>query len=460
MRTSVIIAFAFTFIIHFNVSAQTGLVNKVIAKVGGELVLLSDIEEQVAYLRDQGQTIGEQEKCEILEGILAQKLLVNQAKLDSVVVQEEQVKAEIDGRIEQILQMMNNDIGQFESYYGKTVEEVRREMSREMKNQMLAEQMRNQVMASASATPSEVIEFYKSMPKDSVPYYNSEVEIQELVIKPEVTPEEKEQTEEKLKNIRQQILSDSASFTQMARLYSDDPGSARNGGDLGMMKRGSLVPEYEAAAYNLRPDEISEVVESEYGYHIIKLLERRGNNIHTQHILLKPELEDDDYQRSEKRLLEIRDLVEADSLTFEAAVRLHGYSGIQSYNNGGRVINNQSGDNFFEVGDLEPEVYFALDTLEVGDITKPLEYKSRSGETLYKIVKLISRTDPHKASLKSDYAKIQQMTSQNKKSETLMNWMRNKRETTYIEVSQEFAECQNLDAWISSTTTSFQSSEK
>jgi len=431
---------------------QTGLVNKVIAKVGGELVLLSDLEEQVAYLKDQGQEIGKKEKCEILEGILAQKLLVNQAKLDSLVVVEEQVNAEIDGRIERILQMMNNEVSQFEAYYGKTVNEVRQEMAREMRNQMLAEQMRNQVMASASATPSEVISFYESMPKDSVPYYNSEVEIQELVIKPEVTPEEKQRTLEKLNDIREQILNDSASFTQMARIYSDDPGSARNGGDLGMMKRGSLVPEYEAAAYNLRPGEISEVIESEYGFHIIKLLERRGNNIHTQHILSKPELDEVDFQRSISELREIKNLLETDSTTFEMAVRLHGYDGVQSYNNGGRVINNQSGDNFFEVGDLDPDVYFALDTLDVGDLTKPLKYQSRSGEVLFKIVKLMSRTDPHKASLKSDYAKIQQMASQNKKSETLMDWMRKKRESTYIEVVEEYAQCSNLTAWISSTT--------
>lgn len=439
--------------IHLN--GQTGLVNKVIAKVGGELVLLSDLEEQVAYLKDQGQTIGEKERCEILEGILAQKLLVNQARLDSLVVPDEQVKAEIDGRIERILQMMNNDMGQFEAYYGKTVEEVRREMSREMKNQMLAEQMRNQVMSTASATPSEVISFFESMPKDSIPYYNSEVEIQELVIQPQVTQERKQKSRERLKNIRGKILADSASFTQMARLYSDDPGSARNGGDLGMMKRGSLVPEYEAAAYNLSPGEISDVVESEFGFHIIKLLERRGNNIHTQHILLKPELTEEDYTRAKTHLKELKQLIASDSLSFEQAVRIHGYSGVQSYNNGGRVINNVSGDNFFEVGDLEPEVYFALDTLDVGKITSPIEYKTRSGEKLFKIVKLLSRTDPHKASLKTDYAKIQQLASQNKKSETLMNWMRKKRKNTYIEVTEDFESCKNLDSWISSGTTSY-----
>ncbi len=439
--------------LHLN--GQTGLVNKVIAKVGGELVLLSDLEEQVAYLKDQDQTIGEKEKCEILEGILAQKLLVNQARLDSIAVPDEQVKAEIDGRIERILQMMNNDMGQFEAYYGKTVEEVRREMSREMKNQMLAEQMRNQVMSTASATPSEVISFYESMPKDSIPYYNSDVEIQELVIQPEVTAERKQEAKERLNSIREKILADSASFTQLARLYSDDPGSAQNGGDLGMMKRGSLVPEYEAAAYNLRPGEISDVVESEYGFHIIKLLERRGNNIHTQHILLKPDLKEEDYRRAEKQLKELKSLIAGDSLSFEQAVRIRGYSGVQSYNNGGRVINNASGDNFFEVGDLEPEVYFALDTLEVGDITDPIEYQNRSGEKLFKIVKLVSRTDPHKASLKTDYAKIQQLASQNKKSETLMKWMRKKRDNTFIEVAEDFEGCENLDSWVSSGTTSY-----
>ncbi|NBC24828.1 MAG: peptidylprolyl isomerase [Bacteroidetes bacterium] len=458
MRNSTVVVCIVLFLGQFNLQGQTGLVNKVIAKVGGELVLLSDLEEQVAYLKDQGQEIGERERCEILEGILAQKLLVNQAKLDSLVVMEEQVNAEIDGRIERILQMMNNDMGQFEAYYGKTVNEVRSEMAREMKNQMLAEQMRNQVMSTASATPSEVIAFYESMPKDSVPYYNSEVEIQELVIKPEVTTEEKMQTEDKLNELREKILNDSASFTQMARVYSDDPGSARNGGDLGMMKRGSLVPEYEAAAYNLRPGEISEVVESEYGFHIIKLLERRGNNIHTQHILSKPELDEDDFQRTRDELLKIKSLIENDSLSFQQAVRLHGYSGVQSYNNGGRVVNNQSGDNYFEVGDLDPDVYFALDTLEVGEITQPLEYRTRGGETLYKIVKLMSRTDPHKASLQSDYAKIQQMASQNKKSETLMDWMIKKRKSTFIEVSEGFSDCPNLESWLSTTRSSAQSS--
>jgi peptidyl-prolyl cis-trans isomerase SurA len=381
--------------------------------------------------------------------------MVNQAKMDSIIVPEEQVAAEIDGRIERILNMMNNDVSQFEAYYGKTVDEVRKEMTREMRHQMMAEQIRDKVMSRASSTPSEVVEFYESIPKDSVPYYNSEVEIQELVIQPEVTEDRKELAKERLENIRQQILNDSASFTQMARKYSDDPGSARNGGDLGMMKRGSFVPEYEAAAYNLRSGEVSEVVESDFGFHIIKLLERRGNNIHTQHILIKPELTEEDYSRARKELTEVKELIETDSLNFEQAVRLYGHSGVQSYNNGGRVINNQSGDNFFEVSELDPNIYFATDTIDVGNVTEPIEYNNRSGEKLFKIVKLVSRTDPHQASLSSDYAKIQRMASEKKKGEVLMDWMREKRNSTFIEVSEEYESCQNITDWTSNKPSTY-----
>ncbi len=455
MKKSFIFLFFISFALSPAMQAQTGLVNKVIAKVGGELILLSDLEEQVAYLKDEGETIGQPERCEILEGILAQKLMVNQARMDSITVPEEQVTAEIDGRIERILNMMNNDVSQFESYYGKTVEEVRKEMTREMRHQMMAEQMREKVMSRASSTPSEVVEFFESIPKDSVPYYNSEVEIQELVIQPEVTEDRKESARERLENIRQQILNDSTSFTQMARQYSDDPGSARNGGDLGMMKRGSFVPEYEAAAYNLRSGEISEVVESEFGFHIIKLLERRGNNIHTQHILIKPEMTEDDYSRTKKELEKVKELIVADSISFEQAVRIHGYSGVQSYNNSGRVINNQSGDNFFEVSDLDPDIYFATDTLNVGGVTDPIEYTNRSGEKLFKIIKLVSRSDPHQASLSSDYAKIQKIASEKKKGEVLMDWMREKRNSTYIEVAEEYESCPNISDWTSSKPSSY-----
>jgi len=437
--------------VAFGAQAQ-GVVNKVVAKVGGELILLSDIQEQLAYIEDKQGSVSPEDRCYILESLLAQKLLVNQAKLDSVVVMDEEVDAQIDGRIEQILAMMNNDISQFEGYYGKTVEQVRSQMFREMKSQLLAERMRSQVMSKAEATPSEVVSYYKSIPSDSLPYYNSEVELQELVTRPEVNKVEREKAIEKLEDLRKKIVEDSASFTSLARTYSDDPGSARNGGDLGMMKRGSLVPEFEATAYNLRPNEVSEIVETEYGFHIIKLLERRGNNIHTQHILIKPEITEQDLEFAKMKLDSIRNLIVFDSLSFEAAVRIHGYDKVQSYNNGGRMINPATGDNFFEVGDLDPEIYFSTDTLEVGEITQPLEFSAPGRETLFRIIKLNSRTDPHKASLKKDYAKIQMMATEQKKGSMLIDWLDNVLKNTYIEISPEFHDCPNMDKWLKTDT--------
>jgi len=429
-----------------------GVVNKVVAKVGGELILLSDIQEQLAYIQDKQGSVSPEDRCYILESLLAQKLLVNKAKLDSVVVMDEEVDAQIDGRLEQILAMMNNDISQFEAYYGKTVEQVRSQMFREMKSQLLAERMRGQVMSTAEATPSEVVEFYNSIPTDSLPYYNSEVELQELVVRPKINDTEREKAIEQLTEIRRKIIEDSMSFTSLARTYSDDPGSARNGGDLGMMKRGTLVPEFEAAAYNLRRNEVSEIVETEYGFHIIKLLERRGNNVHTQHILIKPEITENDLLLAQQELDSIRDLILKDSLTFEAAVRLHGYDKVQSFNNGGRMINPATGDNFFEVGDLDPEIYFSTDTLEVGEITSPLEFSAPGRETLFRIVKLISRTDPHRASLKKDYAKIQMMATEQKKGSLLVDWLDDVLKNTYIEIAPEFHNCPNMNKWLKTDT--------
>lgn len=426
---------------------QQSVVNKVVAKVGGELILLSEIEEQYIYMMDQGEEVTSEDRCYILESLLAQKLLVNQAKLDSVEVSEEEVSSQIDARIERILSMMNNDVSQFESYYGKTVEQVREQMQDDMRNQMLADRMRSNIVSKATATPSQVIQYFKSIPEDSLPYYNSEVELQELVLKPKVNDVERQKSIDRLEEIKERIIEDTVSFEQMARLYSDDPGSARKGGDLGMMKRGSLVPGYEAAAYNLETGEISDVVESEYGFHLIELIERRGNNIRTRHILIKPEITEKDLVRTRNKLDSIKTMIENDTMTFEQAVRFHGNSNVQSYNNGGRMINQSTGDNFFEVGDLDPDIYFTTDTLEVGEITSPMQYQDESGETQFRIVKLLTRTEPHKASLKTDYAKIQNMAIEQKKGNILVEWLNDKIEETHVEISPDYKYCKNLDRW-------------
>ncbi len=422
------------------------VLDKIIAKVGNEVIFLSDIEEQYAYMRSQ--QMDNIEKCDILANLIGQNLLVNQAKLDSIEVTEQQVSEQLDARLERILQLMNNDISQFENYYGKTVSEVREDMRSSIKNQILGDRMRMEVIADVEATPAETIEFFNSIHPDSLPYYNAEVQLNELVFDPIISEEEKKKATDKLLEIKTRIESGEITFEDAAKSFSEDPGTARRGGDLGMMRRGSLVREYEATAYNLDKGEISDIIESEFGYHIIKLIERRGNNIHTQHILMKPKLTAEDLAFSIKRLDSIKQMILSDSITFAEAVSLYGNENAQSYNNGGGMLNPMSGDSFFEIGELDPDIYFAIDTIDPGEIAGPIESKERDGSVTLKLIQLKTISQPHKASLKTDFAKIKEIATQQKQFEVFQEWIDEKSKSTYISVLPPFKDCASIHKWI------------
>jgi len=234
----------------------------------------------------------------------------------------------------------------------------------------------------------------------------------------------------------------------LASTYSDDPGSARNGGDLGWAKRGSFVPEYEAAAYNLEPGQYSAIIESDFGFHLIQLLELRGNTIHTRHILIKPEIEASDLELAKSMLARARQLILKDSLSFSKAVKQFGHKKEQSYTNDGRLTNPKSGDTFFEIKDLEPEVYFTLDTMKIKGISSPVELIAPTGEKYYKILYLNTRTDPHQANLKQDYSKFQNLAKDSKKNEVLVKWLESHIATTYIRVDPLFNSCPNILQWV------------
>lgn len=425
--------------------AQREVIDKVVATIGGELVLLSEVEEQFALMEAQSGVLPEGARCNIMDQLMASKLLVNQAKLDSIEISDEEVEAQLDARIERILSFMNNDVGQFEDYYGQTINEVKEQFREDLRNQILADRMRSQVMASVAVTPSEVKKFFNSIPPDSLPYFNSEVEVGEIVYKPKVNPEERQKTIEKLESIRQRIL-DGEDFAELASKHSND-GSARSGGDLGWAKRGKYVPEFEAAAFKLEKNEISPVIESEFGFHIIQMLERRGNSIHVRHILIKPDITEADLEKAEMHLDSVRQLLLADSLTFSQAVKLYSNEDMQSYNNDGRMVNPATGNTFFEIGDLEPDIYFTIDTMDVGGISAPFQFRDQVGETYYRIVQLQSRTSPHKANLKQDYSKIQQAAIESKKSEFISSWIKDKVDATYIDIDPMFNQCPVLDKW-------------
>lgn len=429
------------------------IIDKVVAIVGNELILLSDVEEQYDLMSKQQGVLPENFKGNILENLLADRLLLNQARLDSIVVTDEEVESQLQARIDQILAYMNNDISQFEAYYGQSISEVKESFRQDLENQLLVQRMRSSIVADVRITPSEVKEFFYSIPQDSLPYFNSEVEIGEIVYKPQVNDEQKEISRTKLEEIRRRIVEDGENFAELATIYSDDKASARIGGDLGMQRRGTFVPEFEAAAYNLEKDSISEVFETEFGFHFVQLLDRRGNNIHTRHILIRPLITQDDLKLAVNKLDSVRNLIQSDSMTFSRGVKLFSDEKVQSYNNDGVLVNPATGKSVFETGDLDPDIYFAIDTLQVDQVTSPVEFTDRDGSVGYRLILLKSRTTPHVANLQQDYSKIKAAATESKTSLYVNNWVLDKIRSTYINIDPMFQGYKTLALWLRDGTT-------
>lgn len=428
-------------------SQDRQLIDKVVAQVGSELILLSDIETEYNYIKSRNQSPGEEAKCNILEQIMAQKLLITQAKLDSIEVSDEQVNSQLDLRMESILRQMGGDEELFKQYYGKSVAEMKQIYKDDIKNKLLAESMQQSLMANINITPSEVKKFYYSIPTDSLPYFNSEVEISQIIVTPTINEIEKQKALATAKELKTKI-DNGADIGELAKQFSDDPGSAAQNGDLGWVKRGTFVPKFEAVAYGLKKGEISDIVESEFGFHIIQLIERRGNSIHTKHILIKPKLTTADLTKAKELLDSIRLLILNDSISFEYAVKKYSDKKSMSYNNNGRMTNPATQTTFFEMKDLPPDIYFAIENIKVGDITETMETIDERGETKYQIIKVVTKTEPHRASLKEDYSRIQNFAKASKKNEYINNWVENKIKNTYIRVDKEYTKCPNINKWV------------
>ena len=432
---------------------QEEIIDKVVATVGSEIVLLSELEEQRALIQAQQGELPPNVRCGILDQMMANKLLVNQAKLDSLEVSDQEVEAQLNARIDRILELMGGDHQAFEDYYGQTVTEVKDGFRNDLRDQILTERMRAQIMTNVRVTPAEVKRFFREIPADSLPYFNSEVEIGEIVLQPEVNASSKRAAREELAELRRRIVEDGEDFAEVAGKNSDDFASARIGGDLGLTRRGKFVPEFEAVAYRLDPGQISEVFESQFGFHILQLMERRGNSIRTRHILIKPEMTDNDLRLAEAKLDSVRQLIVNDSLGWTLAVKRYGNEDAQSYNNDGRMVNPKTGNTFFEVADLEPDVYFSIDTMSVGSVSRPLAGKGPTGEPEFRILQLQSRTSPHVANLKTDYSKIRTATLNQKQSQFIGDWVERKIRDTFIQVDGAYAECPNLDTWTRKVST-------
>lgn len=433
-------------------SAQgPALIDKVVATVGGEIILLSEVEEQVSYAKTNQKNLPPDYGCVALQTIIVQKLLVNQAKLDSIEVKDEEVETQLQARIERLLSYFNQDEKALEEYYGQSILDIKEQLRGDMRSQLLADRMQGEITGKASVTPSEVQDFFKRIPKDSLPYFNAEVEIREIVYKPVVNATEKARARTRIDELRKQIV-EGANFAELAKKFSDDTGSGTQGGDLGWQKRGTFVTEFEAAVYNLEKNQLSEVVETEFGFHIIQLLERRGNLIHARHILIKPEITSDDLELARVHLDSVRTMIVKDSLPFGFAVKRFSDKASQSYSNDGRVTNPRSGNTFFEVADLDTDIYFAIEKLKVGEVSEPTAFRAPDGSRYFRLIQLQSRTKPHRADLKQDYNKIQTAALDQKKNTYTERWVIDRLRTTFLSIDPMYQDCPNIQEMLDEAT--------
>ena len=418
---------------------QAQVIDKIVAVVGNNIIMQSDIEEQYMQYRMQGGIKGSASsiRCEILEDMLFRKLMLNQAELDSITVSDEQIDSEVDRYIRYYLSQFGSQ-EKLEKYYDKPMKDIKNDLRDMLKEKQLMEEVQRKIVEGVNATPSDVRDFYYNIPKDSIPMVSAQYEIAELVKKPPITLDEKLAVKERLYGLRSRILKGER-FSTMALLYSEDPGSAKKGGELGFKGRGELVPEFEAAAFALKDGEISEVVETEYGYHIIQLIERRGDYINVRHILLTVRVSPEALQTAYNELEYIADLIRKDSITFDEAVKVH--SDEDDKTNGGYLINPVTGGTLFAAEDLDQQVSVVINRLQVGEVSDPVPMKTKNDKDAYRLLMIKKKTTPHKANLKEDYALIQQWTMQKLRQDAINKWIDAKSSKAYVKISDDYKDC-------------------
>jgi peptidyl-prolyl cis-trans isomerase SurA len=427
-------------------SVNDSVIDGVVAVVGANVILRSDIENQYLQFRAQGNIQGSSEKvrCQIMDGLLFQKLLLHQAQVDSVKITDAQVDANMDQRMRMFIGQAGSP-EKLEEYFQKSISEIKSEMRDMMKEQMMTQEAQEKITKDVRITPSEVKAFLKKLPKDSIPEISSEIEVGMIMKTPVIGEAEKQACIDRLKSFKERIKKGD-DFSTLAVLYSEDPGSAKKGGELGMFKRGDMRLEFEAAAFKLKPGEVSDIVETEDGFHIIQMIERKGEYINCRHILLQPKVSLASMTRAKTMLDSVATQIEEKKITFSEAVMK--YSDDPTRNNGGLMVNPNTGNSKFEASQLDPKVFFVIDKLKVGEISAPVLYKTDRGKEEYRIYYLKTRTTPHKANIEDDYARIHQMALDEKKNDVINDWIKERVVKTYINIDEAYRKCPFQREWI------------
>ncbi len=435
--------------LFLNVQAQKKNLDKVVAVVGNNIILLSDLTQQYAIYLSSGNPAEERVKCVYLQQMLIQKLLKQQAEIDSIMVDDNQVDDELDKRMRYNVQRMGGQ-EKLEQFLNKSLLQYKDEMRPDVKEGLIAQKMQAKITENSNITPLEVKNYFDSYNKDSLPDIGTEVEVGEIALYPKLTKAEKQRYYDKLDAIRLRIKS-GEDFAFLAKTYSEDPGSAPEGGDLGFFDRSTMFKEFTAMAFKLKAGEMSPVFETEAGYHILQVIERRGEQVNARHILIRPQITPESLARVKLKADSIYKDITTKKLPFFTAASLYSDNKETQYNGGMMLYadNMTSRTTFIPVEKLDPAVFVVIDTMKINEISNPVAFQDeRDGKSGYKIFLLKSKIPPHKGNLEQDYPKFKERAQKEKEDKIVSEWFEKRRETTYIRVDEEFAGCDEMKLWV------------
>ncbi|CAM4168367.1 periplasmic chaperone for outer membrane proteins SurA [Pedobacter westerhofensis] len=453
MKKVLLMASGLLFLFIMNVQAQTKSVDKVIAVLGSDVILLSELNQQYVMYLNSGNPVDEKVKCYIMQQMLVQHLLKQQADIDSVMVDDKQVDDELDRRMRYQIQRAGGQ-DKLEEFLNKSVLQYKDELRPDVKDQLQANKMQGTITEKVSVTPSEVKKYFESYKKDSLPDIPAEYEVGEITLNPELTKVEKQRYMDKLDAIRLRVKS-GEDFGFLAKTYSEDPGSAAEGGDLGFFDRTQMAKEFTAWAFKLKPGELSPVFETDFGFHILQVVERRGEQVHARHILVRPQSTPQSLDRAKLHADSIYTNILGKKLSFSTAASLYSADKESKYN-GGMILfsdNVTARTTFIPADKLDPKIYQVIDTMKVGEISKPVPFTGQDGKEGFKIVFLKASVPAHKGNLDQDYAKFKDKAQQQKSDRVMSEWFEKRRKNTYIRIDSDYQDCSELKIWTKPETT-------
>lgn len=426
-------------------TATGQVLDKIVAKVDNNIVLESEVQKTyIEALSQAQQGIEAPTRCTVFESLLINKLMVAKAEIDSVIVTDAEVLLQTNNRFSMVMQQFGGDESMLAEMYGKTADQLKAELEEVIREQLIVQKMRATITEGITVSPAEVRAFYYSIPKDSLPLFTSEATVGQIVRKPKTNPQVREQLISQLLKFKNDIGTGKATFAELARAYSEDPGSAAQGGDLGFFRRGELAPEYEATALNLRPGEISDPVETQFGFHMIQLLEIKGSTYNTRHILRIPKPTEEDIQKEERYLDSLKKEILAGKIDFAKAAKEYSEDRATS-DAGGYFTDPATTSNRLSLRTLEdPVLYFTIDTMTVGDITHPIRFEDPREGTKVRVLYYKARYPAHKANLNDDYEKMKAATLRRKEDEVLSKWFVTAKEDIFIDIDPTYDRCNAL----------------